>query len=438
MKNLNSISLDDMEYFYAYINSSTYAEEQDYRPYQECVKLTVINKKTFEKNIFNSEEGCSTMIVEISLFDLFKNEKNRKEILKILKKNITIDVLDYRFSLNEKNNEFDYIKQNDIWIEIKVKVSNKGLPSNKKFNSSYYYNTFSNLQEEPTYFELHSIRKLTNKYEEIKEIKEIKDSSLQIYSNDSPHPEFYSFHVGQGMCSLLKVGNIGIFFDMGAGKPITRKNYSEKSNELTEKYLPNLKEIYIILSHQDSDHWRLMIWEICRCETFFKKIREIIIPSSSKHLFYRNKQIIDKIRAIGKNTELKINKLNINLYRSRPSEINHNNDCIVAIVFINGKKILIPGDYVYNEMIKDYNNNINEIPKDCYNLIIVPHHGDESSANNVPNSVANEVSEAYFSAGTHKGYKHPRQSSINSHKARNFNIISNNTCDVIIKALEIK
>lgn len=42
-----------------------------------------------------------------------------------------------------------------------------------------------------------------------------------------------AYTVGQGMCSLLHNGDVGYLLDAGAGTPVTRKNYLDKtiSNE---------------------------------------------------------------------------------------------------------------------------------------------------------------------------------------------------------------
>ncbi|WP_235378995.1 hypothetical protein, partial [Proteus faecis] len=131
--------------------------------------------------------------------------------------------------------------------------------------------------------------------------------------------KFYSFHVGQGMCSLLTNGDKGILFDMGAGKPILRKDYTTLiTNELANKLLNKLNAVYIFLSHLDSDHSRLMEWEISLGNNinFQEKIINIFIPHMQKSLSFKNEKIIEKIIEIDKDIFIKNNLIEMNIHRS--------------------------------------------------------------------------------------------------------------------------
>lgn len=242
------------------------------------------------------------------------------------------------------------------------------------------------------------------------------------------------------MCSLLTSGDKGILFDVGAGKPILRDNYTTLiTNELANELLTKLNSIYIFLSHLDSDHWRLMEWEISLGENrdFQRKIKNIFIPHMQKSLSFKNKKIIKKIIEIDKDIFIKNNLIEMNIYRSNPNKVKKNNDCIIVKINFNNNTILIPGDYVYKEMHKDNNNNIKSIPTEKFNIIIVPHHGDEASSEKIPTPLDGN-SQAYFSAGTHLGYNHPRKESIQGHEEKGFKVIHDKQCAVIKVAVSTK
>ncbi|HCU0880271.1 TPA: hypothetical protein OUG05_003612 [Morganella morganii] len=183
-----------------------------------------------------------------------------------------------------------------------------------------------------------------------------------------------------------------------------------------------------------------MEWEIARNPSILDKIKQVIIPNSGTELSFKNSKIISKVGTLGFNCSVDSTEFILNIYRSKPKCINNSNsNCLVCDIRLNKNTILIPGDYVYSNMLRDEDTKIQAIPNNSYSLIIVPHHGDDKSSKNVPNSVAEPpTSRAYFSAGTHAGYKHPRQSSIKAHKENHFQEIIDNKCDIIKVAVSIK
>lgn len=395
---------------YAYISSTSDFDikEQDYEPYNLSITLTVINKETFENQGYNNERGCDTIILSIGENQYFNYE---------------LIMLNYWY----KNN----------WLEIKGNICKKSE------SSSYFYQAFSELGLDQTYININEINLIKNEIPSPPpQITSLSDLEALIKNEEKEghKAEFHSFHVGQGMCSLMTMGSTGIIFDMGAGIPIQRQTYSSKKNELSENYINNLENIYILISHLDEDHRRLMEWEIARDPSILSKIKKIIIPDSGIDLSFKNSKIINKVESLGFDYIINSTVFLLNIYRSQPEHINNSNsNCLVCDIELNENTILIPGDYVYSNMLKDKNTKIQAIPNNNYSLIIVPHHGDEESSKNVPNSVAEPfTSRAYFSAGTHAGYKHPRQSSIDAHNKNHFQEIVDNQCDIIKVAISIK
>lgn len=408
----SKISLDDDDIvLYAYIGQilDLNIYEQDYEPFNLCMTLTTIDEKTFNSKGYNNKDGCNTFILDLKLglYSLLIHSSSQFNETPLLKK--------------------------AFWVKIIAKECEK-----TKFNA-YFYKSFNELDSRPTYIKINHINYIeSTDSNKPNEIELLEDNLLSIKNKKNIPPEFYSFHVGQGMCSLMKIGNVGIIFDIGAGKPIQRQKYKNTHNELTNNHLNVLDEIYIIISHLDKDHWRLMEWEISKGGDFLDKIKLIIVPNSENELSFKNKKIVGKVQVIKKTNEIKGNGFLIKIHRSKPSKLSNNNDCLVCEVEINDNTILIPGDYVYKEMSSDSNIDIKMIPTKYYDLIIVPHHGDEASAINIPNPVIPSISKAYFSAGTHCGYKHPRQQSIDEHRNNNFDTISDNTCNSIKVAVSVK
>lgn len=397
---------------YAYISSISDFDikEQDYEPYNLSITLTVINKETFENQYYNNESGCDTIILSIG-----ENSYFNHEIINF------INFINYPYENN--------------WLEIKGNICKKSE------SNLYFYQAFSELGLDQTYININEINLIKNEIPSPPpQITSLSDLESLIENEEGNEAEFFSFHVGQGMCSLMTIGRVGIIFDMGAGKPIQRQTYSSKKNELSENYINKLEYIYILISHLDEDHWRLMEWEIARNPRILDKIKQVIIPNSGTELLFKNSKIINKVGTLDFDLSIYSTEFLLNIYRSKPKCINNsNNNCLVCDIELNENTILIPGDYVYSNMLKDKNTKIQAIPNNNYSLIIVPHHGDEKSSKNVPNSVAEPfTSRAYFSAGTHAGYKHPRQSSIDAHNKNHFQEIVDNQCDIIKVAVSIK
>lgn len=458
---------------YAYVDEFLEFGYQDYFPYEKCLKLTTIIKDDYLNNSFNEPEGCKTQNIDINISD-----KNRHIIYKSIICNYTeinlnlIEILISIFEEIEPKDKFNINKLEDIhssyiksydapilinyilmrermrllksdlilseeerkhaWMKITANLDNNG--------DSYFYETFNSDDKKIKNITITDIEFIHG--EELNRSKSIStlDENKLNFFIENVDIKFYSFHVGQGMCSLLTNGDKGILFDMGAGKPILRKDYTTLiTNELANQLLNKLNAVYIFLSHLDSDHSRLMEWEISLGNNinFQEKIINIFIPHMQKSLSFKNEKIIEKIIEIDKDIFIKNNLIEMKIHRSNPNKVKKNNDCIIIKINFNNNKILIPGDYVYKEMYKDNNDNIKSIPTEKFNIIIVPHHGDEASSEKIPTPLDGN-SQAYFSAGTHLGYNHPRKESIQGHEEKGFKVIHDKQCSVIKIAVSTK
>lgn len=226
----------------------------------------------------------------------------------------------------------------------------------------------------------------------------------------------YGYEVGQGMATLICNKRDGFLIDAGAGTPIKRDNYLRKkltTNELLDRVRELPKgSLQFILSHGDADHWRLLSWD----SELRDHIKNYVIPHGTNPVAFFDKVVNGNV------LELKTPRTPIqlgfaeelNLYRTAPARPTSNNDAIIAIFSRNGRKVLIPGDCVYSNMMRDTNQGVVALVSDEYDAVVVPHHGDDESAEEVP-PPQSPKSIAFFSAGNHPTWDHPRQGSRDAH-----------------------
>ncbi len=177
----------------------------------------------------------------------------------------------------------------------------------------------------------------------------------------------------------------------------------------------------MILSHADSDHWRLLAWD----SSLRKKINNIYVPSNAKSLVLKDKEMIKKV------TEVETYRFNLSggdsldVFRSNPTRQDDNTNCLVSLYTSARYKqyALFSGDYVYRDMNNDKNPNISSLSTKHYCAIVVPHHGDAASSINVFKPSVPDTSIAFFSAGDHKYYGHPTLQSTEAHLNAQFKVI---------------
>ncbi|MDR7020215.1 hypothetical protein [Aeromonas salmonicida] len=254
---------------------------------------------------------------------------------------------------------------------------------------------------------------------------QINEDVIHNYENDF---SLKAYTVGQGMCSLLCDGDVGYLLDAGAGTPITRKNYIDKKikNELSND-IDKLNKLYLILSHLDSDHFRIIRWD----STILSKIDTIFIPLNLKWVESNEKSISGKVAAINKLSVTSKNFI-LNAFRTEhyTSSAEKNDNELVTHLVLNNNNILYPGDYSYTKITKDKNTEISTLAELKYHLLLVPHHGDKDSQYKIPKP-QNDSSLAYFSAGDHKSWCHPNTESLDEHKSLGYkNCVDNTNPDI--------
>ena len=227
-----------------------------------------------------------------------------------------------------------------------------------------------------------------------------------------------SFEVGQGMASMVYNDSEGFLFDAGAGTPIKREKYQSKSAGLPYNHLKDLaasRKLRFFLSHSDSDHWRLLAWD----KELRDRVTEYVVPHGLESIPFFDKEVRAQVRELSADLPpLNLGlSANLNFYRTNPPSPTSNNNGLVAVFEKNGEWGLIAGDCVYSEMVMDNNSSVALLvsKNTGYKAVVVPHHGDEHSAAHVPRGTPTGA-KAFFSAGNHPTYKHPRASSVKEHK----------------------
>lgn len=248
--------------------------------------------------------------------------------------------------------------------------------------------------------------------------------------------KFTAFHVGQGMCTMVESSQHGIMLDAGAGKPITRERYLAglKTNDL-QSAVNSMKSIpYFVLSHFDNDHWNLLAWD----KSLRDKVERILVPKVSKRsarsVAFFDKEVIHKVEQTVVATIILSKNASIEIRRTQPKASDSNGHALISVVEIGERRALVPGDYVYSRMKTDTDSSIALWAAGPYAAVVVPHHGDAESAKYVPPCAKD--GKAFFSAGTHDTWDHPKQVSIDKHKAKDYQAIHDrNEVNIISKAL---
>jgi len=255
MQNSYGSSKGEASVFYCQVD--TFLGVKDYLRGGRCVRLIGVNKADYgalqQRDV---GDGITSFVVDIDLAEYIRRVKStlwshrRRE-------------LPCRLSEWE-----DSSLSQRPWVRLEVEADPKGL--------SYYYPTFSS--EAPTRFRLIKIEGLERlalasllqrsarpmssiMVNGIKEKFQIACMPAEV--KGAPPYKFSAFHVGQGMCSIAYNDSAAVLFDAGAGTPITRKRYLTEPNFIN--HLHDLLETrtvqYMVLSHYDHDHWRLLAWD---------------------------------------------------------------------------------------------------------------------------------------------------------------------------------
>lgn len=406
-----------------YCRVDTFRATKDYLQGGLCVRLLGI--EAVARKAIGGEEGFETFIIDIDLWKFARLLHNR--------------------SPNRETRYFIYHFEDDPerlgqWYKLRIKKSRHEL--------NYFYRTFSD--EDPSFFKIEYIKEvgeinLDGKRSKLaaalalkKELpigdwfREDKKTNVDTLCLDSAYfgGDFMleSFHVGQGMCSIVHNGVWGMLLDLGAGKPVLRPKYSRLNNDL-KVVAKKLKSLSLMISHFDSDHWRILTWD----SWLRDKIKYIYVPSGSRSPAFYDKNVKHKVIEIGDVAIKLAHNASLRVHRSIPSRQDSNGDCLVTIFYKDGKVALAPGDYTYRRFSSDGNPGIRNLVNEKFSAVIVPHHGDLESSQDVVSCIPE--SPAFFSAGTHQAYKHPTDSSISEHKAKQYKVIEDREEENVVRRL---
>ncbi|SFU97324.1 hypothetical protein SAMN05216350_11043 [Polaromonas sp. YR568] len=227
-----------------------------------------------------------------------------------------------------------------------------------------------------------------------------------------------AFEVGQGMCNLICSDVDGYIFDAGAGTPITKAKYVSgfMRHDLHDQIQRLPEAVEFFLSHGDQDHWRMLAWD----DRLINKISIFVVPSGMKSIAFFDVKVKPRVRELSSHLPKwqLAPQTYLSVYRTRPPQKTSNNDGLIAVFERDGEKAILPGDCTYKEMRKDLDPGVSNLPSNVYKAVVVPHHGDKESSYDVPPSQANGI--AFFSAGNHPTFNHPRPESEAAHKISGF------------------
>lgn len=378
---------------------------QDYEPSRSCVRLIGVDTDSFRTEAFNSGDGCRTYFVDIAWDTLLA----------------TMGAAAGSFQ-GWPWAGWPQLLVDDwpdtLWVVLTYSRASE-------FSGVYAYEIFADAN--PTYLALKSVSFVTGPS------VSAAPASTQVPTVPSSQTfTLYAYHVGQGMCALLKGQTDGFLLDVGAGKPITRAAYRTHGTSFVNELLPAIKglSLQVVISHPDSDHWRLLDWDSSLCAN----VTAVYQPSRTAALAFKSPLIKPRVHALG-STRVTNGPGGATLFkahRSQPKVSDRNGECLVVETHCGGRG-LFPGDYVYDRMATDGDPAIKALATSAFDAVMVPHHGDTASASVLVSPTRPSSTPAFFSAGTHAGYGHPTSASLIAHKAVHFANIDNHTCTDIIE-----
>ncbi|OBQ64325.1 hypothetical protein EFV37_20945 [Mesorhizobium loti] len=354
----------------------------DYGTGSTCVLLTGVRQEDFAESAF--DKGVQAYIIEAD-----------------------IDLSTLGFCNDEEC--ACRTKLREVWIKLTLASDNNG--------QTWVYRAFAG--GPPEKFNVLNIEIVSGP-----QLPDFPDSEDVEFEGGASTPYSLSgFEVGQGMASLVYNSSFGYLADAGAGTPIKRPAYLLTSFVSDLLALLNTRTNKFFLSHADSDHWRMLVWD-GRIET---RVSEFFVPSGMKPLVFFDVTVKSRTRrwsAPHVSVPLYSGQ-KLQIMRTAPAHPTSNNDGLI-LLFEDGAELgLLPGDCVYDEIVADANAHVNSLAGKSYTAIVVPHHGDAASAHGVPPSSA--ASKAFFSAGNHTTYLHPTLASTNAHSLAGYTNLVNKT-----------
>ncbi len=237
-------------------------------------------------------------------------------------------------------------------------------------------------------------------------------------------PALAFFDVGQGSCTVCRDYNHAVIIDAGSLQLSHRpKGSKQRQIEKIVEFMSTAKNILIIVSHGDKDHYN-WIPEIARKLPESKKIKLLLggtendYPAEQPKALRALKNLIDlKQRVKGKyvsefESQKELRKYIepfIQLISASVDEKVDKNDHSVVLKLNNNFSALIPGDVTGKllQQLTDLGISINS------SIASAPHHGSSKHDSNSKSFLeAVNLQWLIISAGLHKGYYHPHGSSV--------------------------
>ncbi|MBT9569257.1 MAG: hypothetical protein IV085_13285 [Thiobacillus sp.] len=389
---------------------------QDYAPRRPCVRLIGVSPHSFDESTFNADHGCETYVIDVDWSDFLS--AGHPLFLRPWKPWFGDRPIDwYRHFASEF---FEEGFPPALWLKIQYQQS-------QDVTGNYAYRAFSN--EELHYLNLSSLTPVQGTA--VRPPPDLSPGTVDLNQNPEA-PTLTAFHVGQGICTLLANDAQGVLFDAGAGTPVTREVYRSCKHPNGSPFINKLisstqalRDLTVVLSHPDSDHWRILEWD----QKLLQKVTEVLLPSGQPALAFKSPAVLPKVKGIRDRLFRFANGDELKVMRSEPRVSDRNGECLVAVARVGGSKGLLAGDYVYDRMAVDMRPDgaISTLPLTRFDAVVVPHHGDKASSSSVPFAVTRGISPAFFSAGTHVGYRHPRNVSLVAHENSGYFVIDNHT-----------
>lgn len=390
---------------------------KDYPPYRNCVRLIGVDRSAFENSSYNSSWGCRTFVIDIDWRDIG-----------VIGLPLVWAMYGKRRGQGPHLTDLEDALPRDRWFKVEYELVHD-------FSSSYAYPAFQ--AADPSFIRVR----------DISPVEGAKVAPIAAAGSVAPLPaiaeqaqcSLTAFHVGQGMCSVFHGSHAGYILDAGAGTPVRRKQYLAGLHDDGKPFVNELGPLVAelanaaaIVSHPDSDHWRLLDWDA----SVLAKVQNVFLPAGEPALAFSAPAVKPKVVGVEDHV-FHLNSRNwLDVRRSKPTASDKNGECLVTAVYCEGRRGLLPGDYVYERMAGDGNRAIVSMALDRFDAVVVPHHGDEASAAQVVAPRHPLQSKAFFSAGTHTGYGHPTPVSVASHRRRDFVVIDDHLCrDVLGKRL---
>ena len=405
---------------------------QDYFPYHPCVRLVGVSPKSFESVSFNDRDnGCETFIIDIGALDILRLDlrggDSRWRWIKDAFAALYIEFQKlgkgelarspwrfprWRWGISD----WDVPLDGKEWIRLDFEVAATA-------TNSYAYCAFRD--QEPTPVSIQSMMMVKGVPVDPPQAPSA-GNELVVTVPGTTKTRLDAFHVGQGMCSLASNGPEGVLVDCGAGTPVLRDRYRSGPirNELSAA-IAAIDNLRAVISHRDSDHWKLLEWD----SSLREKVRRVYLPAGVAELAFSSPALVHKVTGIGDASFVFPDQSKLEAYRSNPASKDSNGECLVVVAHVEDKAALLPGDYVYSRMKNDLrlDGKVSALVRQSFHAVVVPHHGDHESGKEVPPAADPGVSPAFFSAGNHSTWRHPRYESLMAHSKKQYRAINDRT-----------